>query len=188
MCLNKLFPHALNEPCALTQLWDSAGLRWRSSGGTLSCRSAFLDSCSWCFSLCSRLGRCRSGTEVRSRWGSGTEHGREGRRVSEVCVWKSGDTAVTRKPPSYLFVWKTSDLVHVLLLDHERSQVGSVGGQKDDSEEGPHGYHDLTRGAFGVLHRYRVVKDQTPEQPDSLTDGEGWTVRLWKTGLKSAEL
>lgn len=60
----------------LTQLWDSAGLHRRSSGGTWSCRSAFLDSCSWCFSLCSRWGRCRSGTEVRSRLGSGTEHGK----------------------------------------------------------------------------------------------------------------
>ena len=79
---------------------------------------------------------------------------------------------------SYLFVRETGDLVHVLLLDHEGGQVGGVGGQEDDSEEGPHRHHDLTGGAFGVLHGHRVVEDQTPEQPDGLTDGEGRTVRL----------
>lgn len=60
----------------LTRLWDSAEPRWRFSDGTWSYRSAFLDSCSWCFSQCSRLGRCQSETEVKSRWDSGTKHGR----------------------------------------------------------------------------------------------------------------
>lgn len=88
--------------------------------------------------------------------------------------------ASNRNPPSYLLVWETSHLVHIFLLDHESSQVSSVGGQEDDSKEGPHRHHDLTGGAFGILNRHRVVKDQTPQQPDGLTDGERWTVRLWK--------
>jgi len=83
-----------------------------------------------------------------------------------------------RGRPSYLFVRQPGDLVHVLLLDHEGGQVGGVGGEEDDGEEGPHRHHDLTGGAFGVLHRHGVVEDQTPQQPDGLADGEGWTVRL----------
>ena len=81
---------------------------------------------------------------------------------------------------SHLFIWQARHLVDILLLDHEGSQVGSVGGQEDDSEEGPHWHHDLTGGTFGILHGDGVVEDQTPEQPDGLTDGEGGTAGLWE--------
>ena len=78
----------------------------------------------------------------------------------------------------HLLVAEAGDLVHVLLLDHEGGQVGSVAGQEDDGEEGPHRHHDLTGGALGVLHRHGVVEDQAPQQPDGLADGEGGTAGL----------
>jgi hypothetical protein len=78
----------------------------------------------------------------------------------------------------YLLVAESRHLVHILLLDHEGCQVGSVGGQEDDSEEGPHRHHDLTGPTLGVLHWDRVVEDQTPQQPDGLADGEGGPSRL----------
>ena len=85
---------------------------------------------------------------------------------------------------SHLFVWQARHLVDVLLLDHEGSQVGSVGGQEDDSEEGPHWHHDLAGGTFRILHRDGVVENQTPEQPDGLADGEGGTARLWEWHIR----
>ena len=81
---------------------------------------------------------------------------------------------------SYLLVREAGHRVDVLLLDHEGSQVGSVGGQEDDSKEGPHRHHDLTGGTLGILHRDGVVENQTPEQPDGLTDGERGAAGLWE--------
>ena len=76
------------------------------------------------------------------------------------------------KNSSYLVVRQSGDLVDKLLLDHESGQVGSVRGQEDDGEEGPHGHDELTGGAFRVLDWHRVVEDQTPQQPDGLAHGE----------------
>lgn len=75
----------------------------------------------------------------------------------------------------YLFVTQSGDGVDVLLLDHEGSQVGRVGSQEDDGKESPDQDHDLTRGALRVLNRNRVVKDDTPQQPDGFSNGEGGT-------------
>ena len=84
--------------------------------------------------------------------------------------------------PLYLVVGETGDLVDELLLDHEGGQVGSVGGQEDDSEEGPHRHYELTGGSFRVLHRHRVVEDETPQQPHGLAHGEGRSVGVWERG------
>jgi len=90
--------------------------------------------------------------------------------VSSVCVC----VCVCVFP--HLLVRQSGDLVHELFLDHEGGQVGGVGGEEDDGEEGPDRHDDLTGGALRVLHRHRVVEHQTPQQPDGLTDGEGGAV------------
>lgn len=59
-----------------------------------------------------------------------------------------------------------------MLLDHEGCQVSGVAGQEDHSEESPHQHHDLTGGALGVFDGHRVVKHDSPQQPDRLSNGE----------------
>ena len=81
---------------------------------------------------------------------------------------------------SYLFVTQSRDCVSVLLLDHEGCQVGSVGGQEDDSEEGPYQDHDLAGGALGVLNWNRVVEDDAPQQPHRLPNSEGGASGIWR--------
>lgn len=65
----------------------------------------------------------------------------------------------------HLFVAQSGDGVDVLLLDHEGRQVGRVGGEEDDGEEGPDQHHDLAGGALRVLDGHRVVEDDAPQQP-----------------------
>lgn len=84
----------------------------------------------------------------------------------------------------YLLVWEAWHCVDVFLLDHERSQVSSVGGQKDDSKEGPDQHHDLAGGSSGVLHRHWVVKDNGPQEPDGFPYREGGATRLWPGGME----
>lgn len=79
----------------------------------------------------------------------------------------------------YLLVREARHRVNVFLLDHERSQVSSVGGQKDDSKEGPDQHHDLAGGSSGILHRHWVVKDNGPQEPDGFPYCEGGAARLW---------
>ncbi len=81
---------------------------------------------------------------------------------------------------NYLSVTKACYLVHKLLLDHKGSQVGSVAGQEDHSEKGPYGHNKFTGSAPGVLYWDRVVEHQTPQQPDSLTNSEGGSMRVYR--------
>lgn len=83
---------------------------------------------------------------------------------------------------THLFVTQPRHRVDVLLLDHEGRQVGRVGRQEDDGEEGPYQHHDLTGGAFGVLDGDGVVEDDSPQQPHRLPNGEGGPARIWQTG------
>lgn len=92
-----------------------------------------------------------------------------------ICNWK-----LLPGKKTHLVVTQSCHLVHKLLLDHEGGQVGSVAGEEDDGEEGPHGHDELASGAFGVLHRDGVVEDQTPEQPHRLAHGERGSVWVWK--------
>lgn len=66
---------------------------------------------------------------------------------------------------AYLLVREPRHCVDILLLDHEGSQVGSVGRQEDDSKEGPDQDHDLTGRSLWVFDRYRVVEDDAPQEP-----------------------
>lgn len=82
---------------------------------------------------------------------------------------------------THLFVAQPRHRVDVLLLDHEGCQVGRVGCQEDDGEEGPDQHHDLTGGAFGILDGDGVVEDDSPQQPHRLPNGEGGPPGIWQT-------
>lgn len=80
----------------------------------------------------------------------------------------------------YLFIAQARHLVHKFFLNHEGGQIGSVTGQEDDSEESPHRHYEFTGGAFGVLHRYRVVKHQAPQQPHRFPHSKGRSVGIYR--------
>lgn len=85
---------------------------------------------------------------------------------------------------THLFVAQPRHRVDVLLLDHEGCQVGCVGRQEDDSEEGPDQHHDLTGGAFWILNGDGVVEDDSPQQPHWLPDCEGGPPGIWPQGTE----
>ena len=89
-----------------------------------------------------------------------------------IHVGGTGGPCVFFNSLPYLFVRESRHRVDVLLLDHEGSQVGSVRGQEDDSEEGPDQNHDLTGRPFWVFNGDGVVEDDAPQQPHRLPDGE----------------
>lgn len=76
-------------------------------------------------------------------------------------------------PCTHLSVTEPRHGVHILLLDHEGSQIGCIAGKEDDSKEGPHENHDLAGGAPRILHWHGVVEHQGPQQPDGFPNGEG---------------
>lgn len=88
---------------------------------------------------------------------------------------------------SHLLVRQPGHRVDILLLDHEGSQVGSVGSQENDCKKGPDQDHDFTGGSFGVFNGDWVVKDYAPQEPNWFPYGECWTARSWEGEKKQLE-
>lgn len=87
---------------------------------------------------------------------------------------------ISIRATGYLFVREAWHRVDIFLLNHEGSQVSSVGGQEDDSKEGPDQHHDLAGGSPWVLHRHGVVEDNGPQKPHGLPDGERRAPGFWR--------
>jgi len=66
---------------------------------------------------------------------------------------------------SYPRIIETREFMKLLSSDHESREVGSVDGEEDDSEHGPHIGHESRRETSRCVHMNGRLEENSPNQP-----------------------